>query len=121
MFEPITTHEEFETRLKERLRRQYDQHRLEIDSFRASERAVRGVLEERLDRALTRLVDAEARALAAALGFINPEAAVRVAEAATDIAITAAGDVDLATIRARLEHLATESPYFLHHQPQGTA
>jgi hypothetical protein len=65
-----------------------------------------------LASANTRLVNAEARALAAETRFRNPALAVRAIDL-TDITVTSDGIVDTAAITAALKTLAADEPYLI--------
>lgn len=114
MFVPITTHDEFESRLKDRLRRQCEVHRQELDDYRAQKAADLAALEEQVRALRIQVIDAEARAAAADLGFINPAAGVRVADVISlDVEVDQEGRLDVARIRELLRDFAAEHPYFL--------
>ena len=67
---------------------------------------------EGIREAAPRLIEAEARTLAAELGFLYPRDAPRLIDL-TDVEVTTEGDVDTATIRTRLDQLAESRPMLL--------
>jgi hypothetical protein len=60
----------------------------------------------------SRLISAEARALAAAEGFRNPALAVKAIDLA-DVAVTDSGEVDATALKSALAELAKAEPYLL--------
>jgi len=69
-------------------------------------------LAEATTRANSRLVSAEARALAAEAQFRNPATAVRLLDL-SDVAVTEGGEVDTEAIKAALTKLGEDEPYLL--------
>lgn len=67
---------------------------------------------EALTTANSRLVSAEARALAAEARFRNPVLAVRAVDL-KDVAVNDVGEVDAAAIKAKLKELSDADPYLL--------
>lgn len=69
---------------------------------------------EVLSSANNRLIKAEVKAAAAALGFHNPsDAAVQLRDSFGDVKVSDDGDVDEATVKALIEQLAKDKPYLV--------
>lgn len=89
---------------------------LETAAQSETERAVAAARKETAAEVLAaanwRLVNAEARALAAEQGFRNPLLTVKTLDLA-DITVTDDGVVDVDTLKARLDELAKDAPYLL--------
>lgn len=129
-FEPITSQEELDRRLGARLARErekygdYDELKRKAAEFDAAqeaaktetERAVEAARKEgettALERVNTRIVNAEARALAAAAKFRNPATAVRLLDL-SGVKVNDDGSVDEAAVKAKLDELATAEPYLI--------
>lgn len=129
-FEPITSQEDLDKRLGERLARErakyadyndlktkaaeYDKaiEAARTDQEKAVEAAKNEGRTEALSAANSRLVAAEARALAAEAKFRNPILAVRAVDL-KDVAVDDAGEVDANAIKAKLKELSDADPYLL--------
>lgn len=136
-FKPITTPEEMSRFLAERdlvvsqrvarerekyadyseLKAKAAEHDKAIEAARTDqEKAVEAAKNEGRTEALaaanSRLVAAEARALAAEAKFRNPVLAVRAVDL-KDVAVNDAGEVDADAIKARLKELSDADPYLL--------
>lgn len=90
----------------------------EIEAANATdlEKAVKAARDEGRTEAATaansRLVSAEARAIAAELKFKNPALAIKAVDL-SDVSVSPDGEVDAAAIRAALDTLATDEPYLV--------
>lgn len=129
-FEPITSQAQFDGRLRERLRRQCDHHRVEFNAYRAEQTAKLEDLKREFEtlrqqaarvndlvsqfEALRRqLLDAEARVIAGELGFINPSSAVVASGVLEGLEVGPDGEVDRDLIRDRLTAFGGTHAYFL--------
>lgn len=122
MFEPITTQEQFEGRLKDRLARQCEQHRQELASYRAEHERQTLAIVEQLEVTRRALVEAVAVRVAAELGYINPAAGVRASDATHDVeASPETGQVDDEILRERLAGFADDNPFFVREPRRSTA
>lgn len=114
-FEPITTQEEFEDRLRDRLARQrarfeselqerLDQQTAAFDLERQTDAAAREVLARKV-------LVTETHALAAGLGFINPTLALGLV-GVDDVRLDEHGELtDADALQQRLTDLVTREPY----------
>ena len=133
-FEPVTSQEDFDKRLGERLGRQKTQieaqfadyaalktkageHDKAIEAARTDqEKAVEAAKSEGRTEALaaanTRLLSAEARALAAEAKFHNPTLAVRALDL-TGVKVNDDGSVDAEAIKAKLKELVDSGAFVI--------
>lgn len=129
-FEPITSQDDLDKRLGERLARERakfadyddlkkkaDEHDKAIEAARTDqEKAVEAARTEGKTEALTaansRLVSAEARALAAEAKFRNPALAARAVDL-KGVTVNDDGEVDAEAIKAKLKELSDADPYLI--------
>lgn len=129
-FAPVTTQEEFDRRLSERLARERDKFadyadlkakaaahdRALEEAMSDAEKAVAAARREgeqaATERSNARLVSAEARALAAEAKFRNPGLAVRALDLA-GVTVNDAGEPDAVAIKAKLKELSDADPYLV--------
>lgn len=111
-FQPILTQEEFDRAVAERLGRQCATHRAELSAFRTQVEGTTTALADQVSALGGRLLDAEARAIAADLGYIRPASAVVASAVLDDLTVAPDGTVDTATIRERLTTFRSTHPYF---------
>lgn len=129
-FKPIESQEDFDKAVADRLRRQkaqyagHDEYRTKAEKYDQLEASQKTELEKAVDKAKaegrteamsaanTRLVKAEARAMAAAAKFRDPADAVAFLDLST-ITVDDDGDVNTKAIESALADLATAKPYLL--------
>lgn len=104
------------------LKKKADAHDKALDEARTEqEKAVEAARKDgetaALEKANTRLVSAEARAIAAEEKFLNPSAAVKLLELG-EVKVGDDGSVDADAIRAKLKDLADSDPYLIGEKPK---
>lgn len=129
-FEPITSQEDLDRKLGQRLARErekfadYDDLKKKAADFDKLQEASKTEAEKAVEAARTqgevagrevgntRLVNAEARALAATAGFRNPNIAVGSIDLA-GVKVNEDGSVDVDAIKVKLDDLAKSDPYLI--------
>lgn len=129
-FEAITSQDDFDRRLSERLQRErgkfadYADLKKKAEAHDKALEAAKSDADKAIDaarkegesaateRANTRLVGAEARALAAEAKFRNPALAVRTIDLA-DVKVNEDGEPDAEAIKTKLKELAESEPYLV--------
>lgn len=129
-FSPITSQEDFDRRLSDRLARErgkfadYDDLKKKAEAHDAALEAAKTDAEKAVDAARkegestattaanARIVKAEAKTLAAEAKFRNPALAIATIDL-SDVKVADDGTVDEAAIKAKLTALATSDPYLV--------
>lgn len=129
-FKPIESQEDFDKAVADRLRRQkaqyagHDEYRTKAEKYDQLEASQKTELEKAVDKAKaegrteattaanSRLVKAEARAMAAAAKFRDPTDAVAFLDLST-VKVDDDGDIDTKAIESALADLAAAKPYLL--------
>lgn len=97
--------------LKKKTQEQDDAKKSEIEKLTERASKAEAKAKEVAEQTTARLVQSEARALAAELGFMKPQQAVKLADLSK--AIGEDGEIDSKAVRTSLEALAKESPELL--------
>lgn len=127
-FEAITSQEDFDKRLGERITRErakfadYDAIKTELEGLKDSsktdvDRAVEAARAEALSEASAasdkRLIRAEIKAAAGSVGFHDPGDALAAYGDVGDLSVGEDGEVDVEVIKARLAEIAESKPYLV--------